>query len=65
MLKHFLFQIDGISVRGLSESQIVMLLNAKRISLSVKRYVPVQNGNCSVSLFTDWSLWYTWAKLVC
>jgi len=42
----YCFQIDGISVRGLSESQIVMLLNAKRISLSVKRYVavPLQNG---------------------
>lgn len=38
------FQIDGISVRGLSENQIVMLLNSKRISLSIRRYVPVMNG---------------------
>lgn len=54
MLWADVFQIDGISVRGLSENQIVMLLNAKRISLRVKRYVPHQNGKYGVSFTTSY-----------
>ncbi|KAH3816353.1 uncharacterized protein LOC127832267 isoform X2 [Dreissena polymorpha] len=40
-----IYKIDGVSVRELSEKQIVMLINAKRINLRIKRYQPLsENG---------------------
>ncbi|WAR25184.1 WHRN-like protein [Mya arenaria] len=40
-LHDIIYKLDGINVRELTEKQIVMLTNAKRVNLSVKRYVPL------------------------
>lgn len=40
LLSHdLIYKVDGVSVRELSENQIVMLTNAKRINLNIKRYI--------------------------
>ncbi|XP_045165727.2 uncharacterized protein LOC123529461 isoform X2 [Mercenaria mercenaria] len=39
-----IYKVDGVSVRELSEKQIVMLTNAKRINMNVKRYVEFEGG---------------------
>lgn len=39
LIHDLIYNIDGVSVRELSEGQIVMLTNAKRINLGIKRFV--------------------------
>ena len=39
-----LLQVDGVSVRELSEKQIVMLTKAKRINMNIKRYITSEEG---------------------
>ncbi|KAL4226969.1 Deafness [Mactra antiquata] len=42
-LHDLIYKIDSISVRELSEKQIIMLTNAKRINLHIRRYVPTND----------------------